>query len=141
MGQIEAGWEDIFSLVFFFFLNNFTHLFVCGGAGSSLPCGFSLVAVSEGYSLVVAHKLLIAVTSYVVEPGLEHRLSHCTGAWAWQHVASSQMRDRTRVSCIVGGFLPLKPPGNPHCVVFNVALIYNQVCVYVLSHFSLSNSL
>ena len=56
--------------LFTFFKNNFTHLFVCGGAGSSLPCGFSLVAVSKGYSLVVAHKLLIAMASCVVKPGL-----------------------------------------------------------------------
>ena len=51
----------LFTVFFFFFFNNFPHLFVCGGAGSSLPCGFSLVALSEGYSLFVAHKLLIAM--------------------------------------------------------------------------------
>ena len=33
-------------------------------------CGLSLVAVSGGYSVVVLHRLLIAVASLVVEHGL-----------------------------------------------------------------------
>ena len=32
--------------------------------------GFSLVAVSEGYSLVVVNRLLVAVASLAVEPRL-----------------------------------------------------------------------
>ena len=42
-----------------------------GAAGSSLLLGFSLVVVSQGYSLVAAvHELLIAVASLTVEHGL-----------------------------------------------------------------------
>ena len=51
----------ILLLKFFFFFHT----------GSSLLCeGFSLVAVSGGYSLVAVHGLLIAETYLVVEPGL-----------------------------------------------------------------------
>ena len=50
------------SLLFFFFLK--------GCAESSLLLGLSLVVVSEGYSRVVAHGLLIALVS----PVAEHRL-------------------------------------------------------------------
>jgi len=41
-----------------------------GCAGFSLLQGFSLVVASGGYSLIVVHKLLIAVASLVAE----HRL-------------------------------------------------------------------
>ena len=51
------------------FFKNFTYLFL---AVLGLRCcvGFSLVAVSASYSLVVVHGLLIAVASLLVE----HRL-------------------------------------------------------------------
>ena len=45
------------------------HLFIFGCAGSSLPCGFSSVAASRGYSLVAERELLISVAS-LVERGL-----------------------------------------------------------------------
>ena len=65
--------------------------------------GFSLVALSRGYSVVEIHRLLIVVASLVTEHGLqgtwvlvvavyrlsscstwalEHRLNSC-GTWAW----------------------------------------------------------
>ena len=49
----------------------YIYLFIYGYAGFSLLCvGFSLVAVSEGYSLVAVHRLLTVVVSLAVE----HRL-------------------------------------------------------------------
>ena len=45
--------------------------------------GFSLVAVSGGYSLVVVNRLLVAVVSLVVEPRLQG-----SRAWALVVVAS-----------------------------------------------------
>ena len=58
--------------------------------------GLSLAAVSRSYSLIVVHRLLITVTSLVVEHGL-------SGVWALEvvghrlsclwHVGSSQTRD------------------------------------------------
>ena len=56
-------------LFFLFFLT--FYLFIYGCAGSSLLLKLSLVVVSGAYSLVVAHRFLIAVTSLVAE----HRLS------------------------------------------------------------------
>ena len=45
----------------------FLHAFIFGCAGSVLLCvGFSLVAVSTGYSLVGVCRLLIAVASPIV---------------------------------------------------------------------------
>ena len=58
---------------FFFFLINPLQLlkliYLCtfGCAGSSLPRGLSLVAESEGYSLVAVRRRLIAVASLVAE--------------------------------------------------------------------------
>ena len=51
-----------------FFFYNFVYLFM---ALLGLHCclGFSLVVESRGYSLVVVHGLLIAVTSVVLERG------------------------------------------------------------------------
>ena len=41
-------------------------------------CGFSLVAVSQGYSLVVVHRLLIVVASLAQSMGSRaHRLGSC----------------------------------------------------------------
>ena len=55
------------------------YFFNCGSAGSSLlHVGFSLVAVSGGYSLVSVCGLLIAAPSLVAEHGLQERgLSGC----------------------------------------------------------------
>ena len=57
--------------LYFLFLKNVS--FTSGCAGSSLH--FSLVVLSRGYSLAAMHRLLIAVTSFVVE----HKLQ---GMWA-----------------------------------------------------------
>ena len=78
----------------------------------------SLAVASWGYSLVVMHKLLIAIVSLVAEhklwsqrasevaacrfsscssQALEHRLSSCIAPW---HVRSSQIKDWACVSCI-----------------------------------------
>ena len=52
------------------FSNFLKNLFIFGCVGSLLlHAGFSLVAASGGYSVVV-HRLLIAVTSLVAEQGL-----------------------------------------------------------------------
>ena len=51
--------------------------------------GFSLVAVSGGYSLVVVYRLLVAVASLIVEHRLqEHGLGSC-GPQALGHRLSS----------------------------------------------------
>ena len=54
--------------LYFFFKTNVIYLFL---AVLGLCCcmGFSPVAAIEGYSLAVVHRLLIAVTSLVVEHG------------------------------------------------------------------------
>ena len=47
------------------------YLFTFGCIESLLPCtGFSLVAASRGYSLVVGPRLLIAVASFIAKHGL-----------------------------------------------------------------------
>ena len=55
--------------VFFFLIYTFVYLFMAM-LGLCGCVGFSLVAASNGYSLVVVHGLLIAVASLVAE----HRL-------------------------------------------------------------------
>ena len=55
--------------------------------------GFSLVELYGGYSLVPVLGFLTAVASLVAEP-------KCLGSVAPWHVGSSQIRDRTCVSCI-----------------------------------------
>ena len=86
--------------------------------------GFSLVAVSRGYTLVAGRWLLIVVASVVVELGLlgpcasvvvarglsscgfqalEHGLNSC-GSWAYLlhsmwDLPTCSIRDRTRASC------------------------------------------
>ena len=63
--------------------NKFKFIFVC--AGSLLLHGLSLVAVSEDYSLIVVHRLLIAVASLIAKQTLRawasvvvtHGLSGC----------------------------------------------------------------
>ena len=78
--------------------------------GLSCCSGFCLVVASGSYSLGAVHRLLFIVTSFVVKhmgprhasfsscgsQVLEHRLDRCS---SW-HVASSQIRDQTAVSCI-----------------------------------------
>ena len=68
-GEGGGGESDgLGSLLTFFFLINL-FIFACT-MSSLLPTGFSLVAASGGYSLVVVCVLLIAVAS----PVAEHRL-------------------------------------------------------------------
>ena len=68
-------------LFFFFFLN--IYLLIFGQAESSLlHLGFSLFAMSGGYSLIVVHRLLIVASSLVVELGLSARRQ-----WLW-HMGS-----------------------------------------------------
>ena len=45
-------------------------LFILAALGLYCCVGFSLVVVSEGYSLVAMHQLLMAVASFIVEHGL-----------------------------------------------------------------------
>ena len=45
---------------------------------------FSLVATHRGYSLVVVHRLPVAVASHVLESGCACELSSC-GSWALAH--------------------------------------------------------
>ena len=95
-----------------FFLSLFIYLFL---AALGLHCyvGFSLVAVSGGYSLVAVFRLLITVAFLAVGMGsrprglssrgswaLEHRLNSCgaRGLAAPRQRGSSQTRDRTCVS-------------------------------------------
>ena len=71
--------------------------------------GFSLVAESRGYSLVVVWGLLTVEASLV----LEHRLNSC-GAQAVspQHMGSSQIRDQIHVHWQADS-LPLSHQGSP----------------------------
>ena len=105
----------------------FHFLFIClflAVPGLSCCMGFSLVVASRSYSLVVVHRLLIAMASPLAEhrlqerelsscgtglssrgsPALEHRLNSCgfsnTGLVALQHLGSSQIRNPTHVSYI-----------------------------------------
>ena len=66
--------------------------------------GFSLVAASGGYSLVVVHRLRIVVASVVVEHGIQQSFQASvvvgTGLVTPWHVGSFQIRDRTSVSYV-----------------------------------------
>lgn len=92
-------------------------------------CWVSVAAVflvaESGLLSVAVRRLLNVVVSLVEENrfqgaralslwllgSLEHRLSSC-GAVAPRHVRSSQIRDRTRVSC-TGRQFTTEPPGSP----------------------------
>ena len=68
--------------------------------GICLWAGISLVAVSED-SVVAVCQLLIAVASLVAEQGLQGAgCSLYRGLIALQHVGSSQIRNRTHISCM-----------------------------------------
>ena len=67
--------------------------------GSSLLCGLPLVAVSRGYSLLVVRGILSLQNTG--SKGLWAQQLLRTGLAAPRHVVgASQIRDRTRVSCI-----------------------------------------
>ena len=103
-----------------FFFNNFIYLFL---AVLGLPCweGFSLAAPSGGYSLVAVQASQCRGVSCRGAWALRHKGFSSCSMWALQvqllgsraqvqlwragfvapwHVGSSQIRDRTRVSCI-----------------------------------------
>ena len=105
-----------------------------GGGYTGSLLGFPLVEVSRGYSLVVAWQLLTVVaycrgealgaqTSVVKAwdfsscgcQALEHMLSSCgvQALVAPQHVGSSQIRDRSHVSCNGRWILYQSHQGNP----------------------------
>ena len=63
MNNILFSTQIIILLYAFHFLNNFIYLGLC-------CAGVSLVVASMGYSLVVVHRFLPAVTSLVTEHGL-----------------------------------------------------------------------
>ena len=108
-------------LILFFFLM-FAYFCLCQVFVLSLH-GLSLVSEWMGYSSAVVFGLLTAVTSPVVEHGVQavwvsvaaaHRLNSCTsqapecrlskmwraGPVSLHHVGSSQIKDRTSVPCI-----------------------------------------
>ena len=89
-----------------------------GCAGSSLPCGLSLVMEIRGYSLVAVGELLTVVASLVAKHGLQDTqasvveacgLSSCS-SWAQEHRLDScglftpwhlpRPGDQTHVPCI-----------------------------------------
>ena len=57
--------------------------------------GLSLLEASEGYFLVVLHRLLIVVAALTLGQQLQ-----CTGLAAPPCVGSSQIRDQTHVPCV-----------------------------------------
>ena len=110
-------------------------LFIFGCAGSSLLCGhFSscgkqglLFSCSvrasrcNGFSCCRARVLGHSGFSSCSSQFLEHRLGSCgaLGLVALQHVGSSQIRDRTRFSCIGRQILHhWEPPGKPLYITF-----------------------
>ena len=90
--------------------------------------GFSLVAASRGYCLVVVYGFLMEVSSLVAEHGLSvHGLSSC-GSWALEYRLSScgtwaylllSMWDLPGPGIkpvspeLAGGFFTTEPPGKP----------------------------
>ena len=78
---------------------------VYGCAGSLFLCaGFSLVAASRGYSLVVVHELLIAVVS--LDGVHKLQLLHSI----WDHLRPGFRPMSTALS---GRFFTTEPPGKP----------------------------
>ena len=96
-GAKSGHWISVQIAVFFlnfhyyYFKSYFIYLTVLG------LCYRALLSWSKQESLFIAvHELLTVVASLVTEHGLlPHGLGSC-GAW---HVASSQTRDRTSVTC------------------------------------------
>ena len=113
------------------------------------PCGLSLVVASGGYSLVVAHRLLIAVASLFVKHRLQgaQASSSCSmraqqlwlrGLAAPWHVGSSQSRDQTCVPLLSGGFLTIGPPGKPKIAYILLKLRFSPgVCNIKIDRFTL----
>ena len=114
-------------------------LFIFGFSESSLLRGFSLVVASGGYSPVAVHRLplgwllLLWRTGSRVHGLQQVRLtvSWAQARWLWctglvpQHVGSSRIRDRTRVSCInwQADSWPLNHQGSPF-----MALWFQVIC-------------
>ena len=109
---------------FIFFLRIFIYIVGCFlTAESSLAHGLSLVAVSEGCSLLAVHSLLIAVASLVAKGlglssrgsrTLEHGLSCFSSAYG-------VFLDQGLNLCLLhfaGRFFTTKPPGKPSFILF-----------------------
>ena len=90
------------SYAFYFFKNNFIHLFLAV-LGLRSCVDIFLVSASGGICLVVVCELLVAVASSAVAHGLPgmwaQPLWHL-GLVALRHMESSWTRDRTHVPCI-----------------------------------------
>ena len=88
------------------------YLFIFGRAGSLLL--LALVAASGGYSLVVVHRRLIAVTSLVAEyrlQGAQASVVVMHGLSCPWHPASSQTRTGPMSPALAGRFLSTVPLG------------------------------
>ena len=96
--------------------------FVFGCAGLHCYGGFSLVAVSRGYSLDVVSRLSVEVTSLVVE----HRLKSCC-TWASLFCGMWDL-PRPRIEpvspALAGRFFTNEPPGKPPFFLF-IVIIFN----------------
>ena len=89
----------------------FIYLFIFGCTGSRCCIGFSLVAVSKGYSLVAMCGLLIVMASLVAQHSLQglwalvivaYRLSSCN-SWAPEHrLGSVAQRTKPRSPELAG---------------------------------------
>ena len=121
-----------------FFFNNFIFLAVLG-----LCCcqGFSPVAASSGYALVLVHRLLVAVATLLwctgtracgisncISQALDHRLNSC-GTWAqllcgtWD-LPGPGIKPMSRA--LTGRFFTTEPPGKPiTSLLFNACSYLN----------------
>ena len=87
---------------FYFFLKKLINLFIFGCVGSSLlRAGFSLVAVSRGYSSLWCTGFSLQWLLLLRSMGSRAQAQQLwpSGLVALRHVGSSQTRDRTRVPC------------------------------------------
>ena len=103
-------------------------LFIFGCAGSLCYMDFSLIAVSRGYSLVVAHRLLLLWSTgsracrlqQLQFPGSGHRLNSC-GARAWLLLSMWDLL-RSGITpvfpALAGRFFTTEPPGKSYPVIF-----------------------
>ena len=105
---------------FFFVCLLKIYIFIFGGAGSLLLCGFSVVAMCRGYSVVVCGFLMV-VASLVAEHGLQVLELQ----WVWhESLVAPQQWDLPRPETepvsptLAGGFLTTRPQGKS-CLLFN----------------------
>ena len=141
--HLVSGWDH---LNFYLFLS---------GLGLCCCMSSSLVAVSRSFSLAAVDRLFIAVVPLVAELGLQvHGLQELwpVGSRAWaqqlwclrlvapQHVGSSWIRDRTRVSCTASVFFTTEPPGKPLVVLILILNMHGSFINFKSKHFSQCNS-